>query len=162
IRTFLSTVPFEELPGNGPEFREACLRELRSARQANYLSVSGLDVRLLAKEAGQFAGFANPIALLDAEWQAAEGIADDFPGAAVAHVRALLQLRQKTGPPILVVAARYFLRRAVEADAELARGLEFAQLSGLREAQDDGFAALASALETHQAHLEEQLAGLLQ
>jgi serine/threonine protein kinase len=162
IRTFLSAIPFEDLPSNGPEFRDACLRELRNARQANYLSVSGLDVRLLAKEAGQFAGFANPIALLDAEWQAAARIADDFPGAEFAHLRALLQLRPKNGPPILVVAARYFLRRAIEADAELARGLEFSQLSSLREAQDDGFAALASALETHQADIEEQLVGLLQ
>src|SRR6185369_14578505 len=54
-------------------------------------------------------------------------------------------------------AVRYFFRREVETNAELARGLAFTRMEALGAAQEAGFAALAEALSTRGQQLEDLL-----
>src|SRR5712692_7447080 len=62
------------------------------------------------------------------------------------------------GPPLLVIAVRYFFRREIESDRELFQGLAFAQLERLGQRQEEGFAALDDDLTQHGQRVE----GLLQ
>jgi serine/threonine protein kinase len=73
----------------------------------------------------------------------------------------LVALRPPKGPPLLVVAARYFFRREIETDRELFQGLAFARLDQLSESQEAGFHALATALDEHAERLEELLDNVL-
>ncbi len=72
------------------------------------------------------------------------------------NLAGLLCLRPRQGDPLLVAAARYYFHRAVEEDAKLFQGLAFAKLEALGTAQENGFAALATAL-THQGQQVEEL-----
>ena len=60
--------------------------------------------------------------------------------------------------PLLVVAARYFFRRAVETDSELFQGLAFAKMEALTHGQEQGFQQVAVLLDRHGRRLEELLA----
>jgi hypothetical protein len=64
---------------------------------------------------------------------------------------------QKQGPPLLVIAARYYFRREVETDRQLFQGLTYVQIEGLGKAQADGFAALETILTQHAQRFEELL-----
>src|SRR5437763_629616 len=64
------------------------------------------------------------------------------------------------GVTVLVAAVRYFFRREVESDRELFQGLTWAKLDGLHQAQEQGFAALAEALASGTADLENMLASV--
>jgi serine/threonine protein kinase len=59
------------------------------------------------------------------------------------------------GPSVLVIAVRYFFRREVEVDAQLARALEFAKLERLQQRQEAGFRALETILAQHAQCVEE-------
>jgi hypothetical protein len=157
VRAFLDGTPLAGLPGNGPEFRQECLRELRAARRDKVLTGGDLDPRQLARQAGAFARFADPQRLLDAEWAAVGQVADELRRAGYANLGRLVATRPAEGLPLLVVAARYFFRRAVEEDHKLFQGLAFARLEKLGKAQEQGFASLAAALAQRGDRLEELL-----
>ena len=53
-----------------------------------------------------------------------------------------MTLRDNGGPPLLLVAVRFFFRREVESDHQLFQGLAWANLEALREQHDAAFAAL--------------------
>src|SRR3954454_278866 len=135
VRPFLDACPLAELSGK-TQFRQDCLRELRAAAKANLLAVGALDPKALARHAGAFARYSDPQALLDAEVQALEQMGDDLRAAGYANLAAFVALRPQGGPPVLVVAARYFFRRAVEEDQKLFQGLTFAQLESLQDSQE--------------------------
>jgi formylglycine-generating enzyme required for sulfatase activity/serine/threonine protein kinase len=67
----------------------------------------------------------------------ADGLAPDAP-----HLAQVLRLAPPGGPPLLVTAFLFFIRREVETNDELARGLTFDHLRQLTAAQDRGFALL--------------------
>src|SRR5207249_2115417 len=114
--------PLAELQGKDA-YRNACLQELRAARKAGLISGGGLDPVALARKAGAFARFANPDALLDAEAQALVQMGEDLGKAGHANLAGFVALRPQRGDPLLVLAARYFFRRAVEEDERLFQGL---------------------------------------
>ncbi len=105
-----------------------------------------------ARQAGQFAGFANPVALLAAEKHALAELAGSFPGDHLAHLRRLLELTPAGGSPLLVSAVRYFFRRAVEEDSELFQGLAFILIEKQGDALETGLARLAELLTHHESH----------
>src|SRR5262245_10602765 len=111
VRAFLDAVPAVQLPAGKDEFRRQCLQELRQARKAGVLTSGALAPEQLARDAGEFARFDDPQQLLRAEKQAVGGMADELRRAGYAQLATLLTLGE--GPSLLVVAARYFLRRAV-------------------------------------------------
>jgi serine/threonine protein kinase len=148
VRNFLDAVPLEGLPGNAEEFRLTCARELRAARQAGLLTGGGLEIRQLAEQTAAFARFSEPQALVDAETQTMQQIADLFRKAGHHSLAYLIALRHGDEPPLLVLAVRYFFRREVETDPQLFQGLAWANLEAVRHQQDLAFAILTDEMET--------------
>lgn len=140
VRAFLDATI---LVGDGD--RQAALTQLRAARKAGVLDGAGIDTGAVVGRVTDFARHADPTKLLAAEWQAAAGLGDDLRADYPALAR-VVSARPTDGMPVLVVAARYFFRRQVEADPELFRGLAVAQLDRLSAAQEEGYAALDAAL----------------
>jgi serine/threonine protein kinase len=161
VRAFLDDMPLPDLPGAGKEFRQQCLRQLRAARKAGLFD-GALDAEALARLAGEFARFANPEALLEAEAQVIAGMAEECRQAGYAGLGQLVALRiDARGTPLLVAAVRFFFRREVETDPQLFQGLAWAKLEALQAMQERRFAGLAVALADHAA-LVEQMLGELQ
>src|SRR5262249_34439121 len=63
-----------DLPGPPAEFRAQALQNLSAARKAGLLTAGGIDHQELARRAGSFARYAEPSALVDAEWAAVEAV----------------------------------------------------------------------------------------
>jgi formylglycine-generating enzyme required for sulfatase activity/tetratricopeptide (TPR) repeat protein len=154
VRAFLDANP---LSADSAGVRDVCLQELRTARKNKLLAGGSLDPKALAQQAGAFAGFADPQAVLTAEWQAVDHMAEELRQAGHANLAQLLSSRPPQGMPLLVVAVRYFFRRQVETDQELFHGLAFAQLERLGQSQDAGFAALDAALTQQGQRLDAML-----
>src|ERR1022692_252809 len=89
VRAFLDAAPLRELAGK-KAFRQKCLEELRAARKAGALTKGSLDHQQLAKEAGAFARFGDPTALVDAEWDMVAGIATEMNQAGYDSLALLL------------------------------------------------------------------------
>jgi uracil-DNA glycosylase family 4 len=159
VKPFLDTCPLAELHGKGP-FRQACLRELQTARKAAQLTTGSLDPASLAREAGAFARFSDPTSLLQAEGQALAQVGDDLRRLGHASLAEFVSLRPQQGEPVLVLAVRYFFRRAVEEDSALFQGLAFAQMEKLQEGQEAAFTGLQQALAEQGARLESLLGEL--
>ncbi len=109
----------------------------------------------LAERAGAFARFREPQALMKAQQATLAHMAGTLREFGYPRLAQLLTLRE--GPSLLVLAARYFLRRAVEEDSQLFQGLAFAQLEQVQSGQEQGFAALAHLLNEHGDRLESLL-----
>jgi uracil-DNA glycosylase family 4 len=159
VQPFLDACPLAELHGKAA-FRQSCLDELRAARKAGLLNAGELSPAALARQAGAFARFGDPHALLAAEQGALGEMADDLRQAGYGNLAAFVALRPQRGQPLLVVAARYFFRRAVEQDSALFQGLAFAQLEALQQAQEAGFDGLQRALGEQGGRLEQLLGGI--
>src|SRR5262249_36180624 len=106
------------------------------------------------------ARFSEPERLLDAEAQALEKMAEALRGSGYTNLAGLVALRPRQGDALLVVAVRYFFRRAIEEDAALFHGLAFAKLEGLQEAQEQAFAGLNQLLREQGQRLDQVLAGV--
>ena len=152
----------EDFPRIKEDFRRRCLAELRAARKAGRLTAKGVPAADLARQTAAFARFAQPAALLDAEWQALAGMGAALHQAGYPTLAKLVAHRpaQAANAPLLAVAVRYFFRREVEADPEQFRGLSLERLDQLSRAQEAGFAALAVALEAQRERLDAALGAL--
>jgi hypothetical protein len=159
VSAFLQATPLAGLPSHGPEFRQLCLCELRAAYKQGLLA-GALQPAALAAEAGQFARFADPHSLMQAEWQAVESIAAALSEKGFATLAHLVSLRPAQDMPMLVIAVRYFFRREVETDPQLFQGLAFTQMERLGQQQENAFAALDAALRQHAGRLEDLLGDL--
>jgi serine/threonine protein kinase len=137
IREFLKQA---ELPGvpDSEKFRKQCLQELRKARASGKLELRTLPAEQLARKTVDFARFKEPKKLIEAEWALlntlVEHLKTDYPNLAL-----LLVQRPQDGPPLLVMAARYYFRREVEEDGQLFQGMVFSQLEGISQAQQETF-----------------------
>jgi tetratricopeptide (TPR) repeat protein len=160
IRSFLDAAPLPELAGK-THFRRQCLKELQESRRRGLLDGTLSAAELEAKASARLR-HADAQAVQLAEWQALEGLAGELEGQGCKGLAWLLRQRPTGGPPLLALAVRYFFRRAVEDDAELARGLTFSQLDTLSLTQSTGFADLHAALAAHGRRLEQMLEGLVQ
>jgi uracil-DNA glycosylase family 4 len=153
VRPFLDSCNLAELQGRDT-YRQACLTELRAARKAGLLTEGNLEPRTLAQRAGAFARYSAPEAVLDAEQQTLTQMGDELRRAGHANLGAFVELRPRGGDPLLVAAARYFFRRAIETDEALFQGLAFARLERLQETTEAGFAALEHTLQEQGERLE--------
>jgi hypothetical protein len=160
VRSFLKSVRIDCEQDGGASFRGRCLEELRAARKAGLLGAGTLDMGLLAREAGRFAGFTAPSVVLDAEWQILGHVAEDIPPNRYPHLARLLGLRPAKGSSVLVVAVRYFFRQAVATDDKLFRELTSSQIETIRkelkkgqEEQEEGLASLGKLLGDHKQAL---------
>jgi serine/threonine protein kinase len=156
VQTFLDARPLPDVAGK-LQFRRQCLRELQAARKDGLLTGGPLRPDDLARKAGEFARHADPEALLAAEAQALGTVADLLRLQGHGNLAWLVAQKPEQGPPLLVVAVRYFFRREVEIDRELFQGLAFTRLATLSQSQEQGFAALAEALDRQGQRLEDLL-----
>lgn len=155
VRDLLDALPLDSLPGGRDEFRRQCGRELHKARKAGALSGETMAAEQLAKRASAFARFHEPGLLLKAQRQTLAHMAALLDGAGYTHLAQLLTLGE--GSSLLVLAARYFLRRAIEEDSQLFQGLAFAQLEQVAAGQEQGFAAVEQLLREQGDRLETLL-----
>lgn len=144
VRTFLDSVSLAELANHGSDIGQQCLDELRAARSEGLLSLVEFDPQTLAQQAGDL-HTSDPQEQRDSEEQTLEGMANDLRQNNYPALALLLTLRPVQGPHFLVSAARFFLRRAVEADSELTLGWSLSDAEETVLAR--GLAALAEAMD---------------
>jgi hypothetical protein len=162
IRAFLDADTPESARADFAGFHQQCLLELRKARTENVLGGGSLDPHQLAHQLGAFIPFAEPQKLVDAEWQSVASCSVELHQAGYPNLARLLTVRTPERLPLLVIAVRYYFRRAVEEDPKLFQGLSWATWQDLAQVQKDGFAALELLLtemnvyfvQTHGAVLE--------
>jgi tetratricopeptide (TPR) repeat protein len=157
VRLFLEATPLEGLSSHGVEFRQVCVRELRTARNEGLLGRGSTEPADLSGRVADFTRFADPTALLQAEWKSLDDLAEEVLRAGYPTLAHFLKLRPATGLPLLLLAVRYFFRRQVESDDVLARSLAFAKMERLAETQEAAFSQLDSALTHHGRRLDEVL-----
>lgn len=141
VQLYLSQV---KLAGNTVDPAKV-LEQLREARRRKLLDQGSLTPADLARQAGEFARFRDPAAQLQLERRATRAIADALRHE-FAHLGAFLAIESQSNESLIAVAVRYFFRRAVEQDEQLARGLAFAQFEQLQAGQEQAFAALDNTL----------------
>jgi serine/threonine protein kinase len=154
LQSFLDATPLAELAGK-TRFREQCRRELQQARKQGIIPGGRLSAGEVARAAAGWARHADAQAVRAAEAAALSGIARQLERQQCRSLAWLVRQRPHGGPPLLVLAVRYFFRREVEADAEVAHGLTFQQIEGLSQAQAQGFDNLGAALAEHRQRVEE-------
>ena len=159
VRLFILSAQIDGRAAADAEFVSRCLDELRAARSSKALE-GEYDAARLAAGLGDLTRFAEPTALLAAQWGVADDIASDLRGGGYASLATLVTLRPAADPhsaPLLAVAMRYYFRRAVEDDPRLFQGLAFAQLERIGKAQEDGAAQLAELMSRYVERLESRL-----
>jgi tRNA A-37 threonylcarbamoyl transferase component Bud32 len=156
VRALLMTT-LDGLTDLGPDFWQQSLQQLRAARKAALLTAGSLHPSDLARQAGEFARFAEPERLLEAERQVLDQIAIELTEAGFPALARYVSLQTSDKTTLLASAVRYFFRRQVESDRELFQGLAFAQLESLGENQEAGFAALGELLGKHGDQLDQAL-----
>jgi hypothetical protein len=109
-----------------PDVRRVCLRQLREARRAGLLPDTGHGAEALVRRAGTLAGFTGPKALLRAAWEALAETGPALRAAGHDDLADLLATPVPGGDSLLVLAVRYFFRRAVAAHEALHRELAWA------------------------------------
>jgi hypothetical protein len=156
VRGFLKS-PAAQLAGIDAACRHRAWRELRYARKDGLLS-GVIDMKALPGEALALIRHHDPAQVIRAQWAAVDGIADVVEKAGYLHLGRILRLRPDGEASLLVMAARYFFRRAIETEPVLFQGLTYGRLESVAHRQDAGFAALAQLLDRNDEALEEQLA----
>src|SRR5207247_8616277 len=99
-----------------------------------------------APEGDPLARYLDPPSLVADQGQVLENVAGLLQEAGLGNLAYLMSLQARQGQSILVVAVRYFFRRAVEEDSRLSQGLTSVQLDQLQQSQADAFAGLHDAL----------------
>lgn len=161
VREFLKASPLTKASGEHAKFFRQALIELQAARSRGLLESGHLGMDQLAREAGMFAGFDDPLAEVQAEWTLVERAAAELRETCP-HLHKILVARTNSGqrPSLLAVAVRFYFRREVEADQALFNGLTFAKLEALQEAQEKGFEAITEALSKQGDCLDKLLRGI--
>src|SRR5207248_7657318 len=155
VRVFLDAMLLPHLTGQD-DYRRRCLCDLRDAWRKGLLIGHAVPEEL-ARVAGTFATFGDPIALLEAERKALAGLAEAVEKAGFTALAWLLRQPVEAEQSLVIVAVRYFFRREVESDPELARQVVFSHVEGLGRAQEEAFDKLDAALRDHGRQLEQKL-----
>lgn len=129
------------LEGTPAEFRGQCLAELKEALRANLLSADELDSQVVARQAADTRRYADTPGLIDGACLVIAAIADEL-APCCPNLAKLLRQRPAGGPPLVVAAFAYFVRREIETNAELARGLTFDGLRQLAASQETAFGVI--------------------
>lgn len=157
VQAFIEAVAPPELAGFEPAFREQCLRELQAAQKAGLIPGGQLTPEELTAQVRSFENYVKPESLLAAEIQALTGTAIELERSGYPRLARFISIRPADGPPLLVIAVRYFFRWEIENDPKLAAGLMFQQMEGLSTTQEAGFQSLNDGLVRHGKRLETLL-----
>jgi formylglycine-generating enzyme required for sulfatase activity/tRNA A-37 threonylcarbamoyl transferase component Bud32 len=141
--------------GTAPaRLREACLDELRRLNRSG--EIVWPDPRELAADAARAPRLTDLNGLVDAAHRTAEQVADDL-GPDYPNLARLLRQPAPSGPPLLVGAFLFFLRREIEKNPELERGLTFDTLRQIAADQAAGFAEIGDVLDRVSGRIDELL-----
>ncbi|MBY0526205.1 MAG: tetratricopeptide repeat protein [Gemmataceae bacterium] len=143
VQAFLDSVA---LPDPAGEWRGRCLSELPALRQRGLLSSEALRGESLSASL-QAAG-------ADTERQALDQIAADLRQASCSALAEFVAQRFAEEIPLLTGAARYFLRREIEADADLAQQMASASITLPASVARVRFDALGDVLAQHGPRLD--------
>jgi uncharacterized coiled-coil protein SlyX len=157
IEKFLAGLPQERLPADAVTFRKRALSELLSARRVGLVPGPDVSGHELADEIRAFARFTDPQKLIRQEYDAIAGMVEVLRREQYETLANYISLRPANGPPLLVQAVRFFFRREIESDEELARGLQHERLEGIDSKLDQGLDGLNQALASHGQRLEQLL-----
>jgi serine/threonine protein kinase len=155
LRAFFDAHPLLDSRGRD-DMKKICLADLRAARKAGLLGGELNDPQALAREAGEFARFSDPLRLLEVEWAMIARLGDAIHKSGYPALAELVG-RRSQDTPLLVLAARYFFNNIVETDQALFQGLAYARLEAVAHTQAAGFDALDRALRGQGERLEELL-----
>jgi hypothetical protein len=159
LLAFLDSFPIAGLEGK-TQFRRRCLHEVRQARATGLLDTQPApamlerQLRILEK--------AHPQALLRAQWPPLEAIAEQLATTGQTNLSWLLGQHSPSAAPLLVLVVRYFFRREVETNPELARGLTFRQMELLSQRQQTSLDGLNEALQQHRREVDSLLSEWLE
>lgn len=147
IKAFIDQNPIAE-PGGPTWNRNDCLREIQEVRRK----------KLIRATPSNLAQFAAPAFLVRSDDVAIQGLIGELQQAGYRSLVLLLQVRPAvSGPPLLVLATRYFFRREIEQDSVLASSYQASLLEQLSSNQAARFLSLAAAFQ----QTGEQLTALL-
>ncbi|HVS40554.1 MAG TPA: protein kinase [Gemmataceae bacterium] len=155
---FLKQLPLPELDGKQVS-RKQILENIRDAKKQGLL-FGRLLPQDLADRVGPMADRTDPQKVLVAERKALGDMAAFLKRAKLDALSWLLEQPVQPGQSLLIVSVRFYFRRTVEADAELARGLQFTAMENLTQAQQKGFEDLETGLEAHAGRVEQALRDL--
>ncbi len=155
VRTFLDGVPTDTF--RDPQWRKACLSEVRAVRQANEHLAGPLDANDLAQRSAAFLRYTDPAEALDSEWRYLTHLGEHLRRHGHANLAELVSQRVGDQPPLLVVAVRFFFRIEVENDPRLFQGLTCESIDRLSHNVQAGFAQLDDALRKQGDRLAEKL-----
>ena len=140
IKQFLQETPcgFDDTPA---AFRAKAAEEWQRLRKDQRLFAEAVTPEQIAQSAGAMQRYGDQArttaTATDAVRQIAEALRPEAP-----HLASLLTASPPGGTPLLVAAFSFFLRREIETDPELARGLSFDYLRAISERQERGLELL--------------------
>lgn len=159
VRAFLDTGPLPDGRARDPQYRKACLNELRTARTKNELPGElPFEPETVVIEAK--ARFDHTLAPQDAmrnEMATLGEVAVTLMRLGYANLAEFVSLRPAGGVPLLMIAVRYFFRDEVQRDPKLSAVLVLDKLDALTHAQESGFAGLGAALAEQGQRIESLL-----
>jgi len=154
VQVFLDSAAVADTPALGADWRRKALRDFQAARQRGLLaSDSDWPAWHTIQEA-----IAAAVGQADADDPALNQIAVELRQANFTTLADLLAERSTGAVPILAAAARYFLRREIDADADLSGQLSAAGLAPPAADAPFRFDALGDVLAAHAPRLEALLA----
>ncbi len=158
IRALLDTMPLPLLTGK-TEFRKNCHRELLQAKKSHLL-LGPLQPPELAKSVEGFARHGNQTGMLEADRAALQTMGVLLEQSGCKNLAQLIAFQVQPDQSLLVVAVRYFFRRAVETDEILSRGLQFTMTEALTQQQKQAFQQLEQTFHQFGDRLDRALADL--
>jgi len=163
VRLFIVNARAEGRIAPGQRFVDRCLIELRAAKAAGVLDADNTEAARLADGLGDLTRFADPMALLEAQWKWADELSGELSREGYPALASLIALRcgdELAAAPLLAVAMRHCFRRALQADPRLFQGLAFAHLERIANNQQQATDQLAALLSRYVGQLEVRLGEL--
>ena len=118
----------------------------KNGEKSGFLNASEFPADETLQSINRFKRFNSPQALIEGSWECMGRLADDLSREGYPSLAEYLRHPTDGGPPLLVTAFGYFLRREVVDDPDLAYELYFDMLWQIGKEQRSGFDGLLQAM----------------
>lgn len=144
-QAFIGSLPPNNLAEDNSNLRQECVRELRAARQAGLLADAAPNLPELAQQSNLWVA-EDSRSRRDIEGEVLGKLTEVLRKGGHPALARLLEDQDEQGTPLLVLAARHFLRRVADQDGQVKAALPWAADEGPSEVQRHGLEALAQVL----------------